>query len=54
MHVAGADLDDISVVGDEIDCLSVDSFGDDEQAIFLADFGENLEPLYPQSLKAVG
>ena len=42
LHVAGADLDDVGVLLDEIERFVVDGFGDDAEAVFLADLRENL------------
>ena len=41
LHVAGADLDDVGVLLDEVERFVVDGFGDDAEAVFFANLGEN-------------
>ncbi len=54
LHIAGADLDDIGVLLDEIERFIVDGFGDDAEAVVFADSGEDLEAGEAKSLEAVG
>src|SRR5208283_104193 len=54
LHVARADLDDVGVFLDEIERFVVDGFGDDAEAVLLADMGENLQAGEAESLEGVG
>ncbi len=53
LHVSGADLDDISVLIDQIERFVIDGFGDDEQSEAVTDFGHDLEAFFSQSLKRI-
>src|SRR5712691_4415281 len=53
LHIAGADLNDVGVLFDEVEAFIVDSFGDDAKAEFFPDFRENLEALFAETLKTV-
>ena len=52
-HVAGADLQHVGVLGDDVDVAGVDDLGDDRQAGHLAHVGEDLEALLAQALEGV-
>ena len=54
LHVARADLDDVGPLGDQLERLVVDGFGDDAESKAIADFGHDLECVYAESLKGVG
>ena len=43
LHIAGADLDDVGVVLDQIEAFMIDGFGDDAETVFLANLGQNLQ-----------
>src|SRR5690606_20861723 len=53
LHVAGADLDDVGVFGDDVDHLRLERLRDDGEAGLLARSGEESEPLEPEALKRV-
>jgi hypothetical protein len=53
LHVARADLDDVGVLLDEIERLVVDGLGDDAEAVFFANFGENFEAGLAESLEGI-
>src|SRR6266404_6023325 len=53
LHVAGADLDDIGVLVDEVERLVIDGFSDDEQSEAVADFGHDLQTFFAQALKGI-
>ena len=52
-HVAGADLQHVGVLGDDLDVARVDDLGDDRQPGDLADVGEDLQALHAQALEGV-
>ncbi len=54
LHVAGADLDDVSPLGDEGEGFSIDGFSDDAQAEAFTDPGEDAEGIEAEALKGVG
>jgi hypothetical protein len=54
LHVAGADLDDVSPLGDQGEGFVVDGFGDDAQAEAFADLGHDAEGFEAEALKGVG
>jgi len=54
LHVASADLDDIGVLFDEVEGFVVDGFGDDAEAEFLANLGEDFQAGEAESLKGIG
>ena len=54
LHVAGADLNDVGVFLDEVEGFVVDGFGDDTEAIFFANHGEDFEAGEAQPLEGVG
>src|SRR5580700_210786 len=41
LHVAGADLNDVGPLVDEVQAFVIDGFGDDAEAVGVANFGEN-------------
>jgi len=53
LHVAGADLDNVGVFFDEVEAFVVDGFGDDAEAVVLADLRENFEAVFAEALKTV-
>ena len=53
LHVAGADLDDVGVLVDQVERFVIDGFGDDEQAEAVADFGHDLQTFFAQALKRI-
>src|ERR1700692_4573644 len=53
LHVAGADLDHVGVFFDEVEAFVVDGFGDDAEAIVLADLRENFQAVFAEALKTV-
>src|SRR6202166_4646560 len=53
LHVAGADLDHVGVFFDEVEAFVVDGFGDDAEAVVLADLRENFEAVFAETLKTV-
>src|ERR1700674_5450665 len=53
LHVAGASLDDIGVLVDQVERFVIDGFGDDEQSEAFADFGHDLQTFFAQSLKRI-
>ena len=53
LHVACADLDDVGVFIDEVERFVVDGFGDDAKTVGVADFSEDFEASFAQTLKAV-
>jgi len=54
LHVARADLDDVSVLGDEFERLVVDGLGDDAHAKGAANVGHDEEGFEAESLEGVG
>ena len=54
LHVAGADLQHVGIVGHQRDVLRGHHLGDDGQAGLLAGLGQQLQPLFLQPLEAVG
>jgi hypothetical protein len=54
LHVAGADLQHVGVLRDDLDVLGVDDLGHDRQAGALARLGEDLRPFSPSPWKAYG
>ena len=54
LHVARADLDYVCVFFDEVERFVVNRFGDDAQAEFFANFGQDLQAGLAQPLKAYG
>src|SRR6266446_8452 len=53
LHVAGANLDDVGVLVDEVERLVIDGFGDDEQSEAVANFGHDLQTFFAQTLKGI-
>ena len=53
LHVAGANLDDVGILLDQVERFVIHRFGDDEQAEALANFGHDLQPFFAQSLKRI-
>ena len=53
LHVAGADLDDIGVLVDQVERFVIHRFGDDQQAEAVADFGHDLQPLFAEPLERI-
>src|SRR5467141_1242152 len=53
LHVARADLDDVGVLLDEVEGFVVNRFGDDSEAVFFANFRENLEAVFAEALKTI-
>ena len=53
LHVAGADLDHIGVLIDQVERFVIDGFGDDEQAEAVADFGHDLQTFFAQALEGI-
>ena len=54
LHVAGADLEDVGVLGDQLDVARVHDLGDDGQARGLARASaSSLQPLLPEPLERV-
>ena len=54
LHVTRADLDDVGVVGDEVEVLGVHGLGDDAQAEAVADLGHDDERGLAEALEHVG
>src|SRR6266446_1874500 len=54
LHVAGADLNHVGVLLDQIEGLVVHGFGDDQQAKAVAEVGHNLQTFFAESLKGIG
>ncbi len=54
LHVAGADLDHVSVFLDQVERLVIDGLGDDLHAELLADVGHDAQAFFAESLKSVG
>ncbi len=54
LHVPGADLEDVGVLGDVLHLARLHHLGDDRQARPLARLGEEAEPLEPEPLERVG
>ncbi len=53
LHVAGADLDDVGPLGNELERFVVDGFGDDAQSEAVANFGHDLEGFDAEALECV-
>src|SRR5579875_665008 len=53
LHVTRAHLQHIGILLNQIAIHRIDSFGHNQQPEVLADFAENLQPLFAQPLKAV-
>src|SRR5216684_1581191 len=53
LHIARANLDHVRVFLDQIQALVVDGLGDNPKSEFLTHLRQNLQPRFPQSLKAV-
>ena len=53
LHVARADLDHVRVFFDQVERFVVDGFGDDAEAEFVADFGQDFQPGLAEALKTV-
>ncbi len=53
LHVAGADLDDVGVVGGDFEVFEVEEFGDDGQLVFFARLGEELQGFDAEALEGV-
>src|SRR5208337_2041223 len=53
LHVAGADLQHVDVLADDVHILGAHDFGDHGQSGFFASFAENLECLQAKALKVV-
>ena len=53
LHVAGADLEDVGVLRDDVDLVRLHDLGDDRQPGQLARLGEVAEPLDAQALEGV-
>ena len=54
LHVARADLDDVGVFFDEVERFVVDGFGNDAEAVLLADHGEDFQAGEAEPLEGVG
>lgn len=54
MHVAGANLDDVGVVGGDFEVFEVEEFGDDGELVFFAGLGEEFEGFDAEALEGVG
>ena len=53
LHVAGADLDDVGVLGHLLQGVVVHGLGDDEEPGFLAHLVQDFKPRFPHALVAV-
>src|ERR1700722_6792793 len=53
LHVAGADLNYVGLLFDEVEAFVVDGFGDDAEAVLLANLRENFEAVFAEALKTV-
>jgi len=51
LHVPGADLEDVRVLGDDVDLVGLHHLGDHRQPRPLARFGEIAQPLDPETLE---
>src|SRR5664280_3178174 len=54
LHVARADLDDVSVLLHQFERFVIDGLGNDQQTKAVADFRQDLQALLSQTLKCVG
>ena len=54
LHVPGADLEDVGVLGDDVDLVRLHHLGDDRQTGPLAGLGEVAQALDAQALERVG
>ncbi len=54
LHVARADLDYVGVLIDQIKRFIVDGFGDDAEAVGVANLGKDFQAGFAESLKTVG
>jgi hypothetical protein len=54
LHVAGADLDYVGILVDQVERFVIDGFGHDKQAEAVADFRHDLQSFFAQSLKRIG
>ena len=54
LHVARADLDHVGPLGNQVEGLVVDGFGDDAQAEAVANLGHDAQRFKAQALKRVG
>ncbi|GBD18035.1 hypothetical protein HRbin27_00526 [bacterium HR27] len=54
LAIARADLEYVRILGDQVDVLGAEHFGNDRQSCLLARFGQQFEPLLTQSAKLVG
>src|ERR1700681_73319 len=53
LHVASADLDHVGVFFDKVEAFVVDGFGDNAEAIVLANLREDFQALFAEALKTV-
>src|SRR5262249_53483892 len=53
LHVARADLDDVSILFHKVERFVVDGLGDDAETILIAHLGQDFEAWFSEPLKAV-